>query len=163
VTTYSDVMAFLTNLGLGDGLDSFPDRIRIQKVVYLLKQFGADLNFGYTWYIRGPYSPSLTRTLFNPTEGDISTERELSSEELKIVNEVRNFLGGDFYSFEGMELIASLVYLIKHGPSKGLSSRAKISRFLNEQKPQYSSIQIDQAWDKIAKSKKWNAFLARLE
>jgi len=116
-------MVYLRNLGLDGGLDSFSDRIRVQKLVYLLKQFGADFKFGYAWYIRGPYSPSLTRTLFNPTEGEFRTNRPLTAEELRIVNDMRNFLGGDFYSAERMELIASVIYLMRHGPADGLTSK----------------------------------------
>ncbi len=163
MTDYSDAMAYLRNLGLEEGLDIFSDRIRIQKVVYLLKQFGADLRFGYTWYKHGPYSPSLTHTLYDPTDHDLRTRRELISEELKIVNDTRNFLGEDFYSAEGMELIASLIYLIKHGPETGLNSRAKIQHLIKEQKPQYLAEQFDKAWDKILKSRKWNSYMSRLQ
>jgi len=155
-------MVYLRNLGLDGGLDSFSDRIRVQKVVYLLKQFGADFKFGYTWYIRGPYSPSLTRTLFNPTEGEFRTNGPLTAEELRIVNDMRNFLGGDFYSAERMELIASVIYLIKHGPADGLTSKGKIVKFLREQKPQYLTDQIDEVWHRVAKSGKWKDDLAKL-
>ena len=163
MTSYADVMAFLRNLGLEDGLDAFSDRIRIQKVVYLLKQFGADLRFGYTWYKHGPYSPSLTRTLYDPADQDLRSQRELTPDELKIVNDTRNFLGSDFYSAENMELIASLIYLIKHGPDKGLTSRAKILHTLRQQKPQYSVAQFDEAWNKMSKSGKWDSYLSRLK
>jgi len=163
MTAYGDVMVYLRNLGLSSGLDTFADRIRVQKVVYILKQFGADFNFGYTWYIRGPYSPSLTRTLFNATDEEVQTAREPTVEELRTLNEARNFLGGDFYSPERMELIASLIYLIKHGPENGLTSMGKILSFLREQKPQYSPDQIDEVWRRIAKSGKWTEYLAALK
>jgi uncharacterized protein YwgA len=162
VSRYAEVMAYLRNLGLEEGRESFSDRIRIQKVVYMLKQFGADLKFGYTWYKHGPYSPSLTHTLYNPDDQDLRSRRELTAAELRVVNETRNFLGSDFYSADSMELIASLIYLIKHGPNSGLDSRSKIVSVLRQQKPQYSTEQVDAAWDKIAKAKKWNVFLSKL-
>jgi uncharacterized protein YwgA len=162
MTTYGEVMVYLRNLGLGSGLDTFADRIRIQKIVYILKQFGADFKFGYTWYIRGPYSPSLTRTLFNATNEEIQAVRDPTVEELRILNETRNFLGEDFYSPERMELIASLAYLIKHGLENGLSSKGKIVRFLREQKPQYTPSQIEEVWQRIVKSGRWADYLAGL-
>jgi hypothetical protein len=162
VSGYADVMAYLKSLGLESGLENFADRIRIQKVVYLLKQFGAGLNFGYTWYKHGPYSPSLTRTLYDPAPQDLRNRRELNADELRIVSETRNFLGSDFYSADSMELIASLIYLIKHAPAEGFDTRAKIVHLLTEQKPQYSVEQVNRSWEKIATAKKWNSFLSKL-
>ena len=162
MSSYADAMAYLRNLGLEDGLGNFSDRIRIQKVVYLLKQFGADLKFGFTWYKHGPYSPSLTHTLYDPDDRDLGSRRELTADELRIISETRNFLGSDFYSADSMELIASLVYLIKHAPAEGFDTREKIIRLLREQKPQYTEEQVDAVWGKIARAKKWNIHLSKL-
>lgn len=162
MSDYADAMAYLRSLGLENGLENFADRIRIQKVVYLLKQFGADLNFGYTWYKHGPYSPSLTHTLYDPTPGDLRSERELDADELRIISETRNFLGSDFYSAENMELVASLIYLIKHAPVEGFDTKAKIIHLLKEQKPQYTLEEVNRSWEKIAAAKKWNSFLSKL-
>src|SRR2546426_5177928 len=117
-------MAFLEALGLSEELGSFTGRKRVQKIIYLLKQFpGNDLKFGYTWYLHGPYSPELTRTLLNPSRDDKREEHSLSKSELEVVNKVRNFLGNDFYSVDSIELVVSLIYLIKHGPQEGLKSK----------------------------------------
>ena len=156
MTSYSDVAVYLKNLGIDASLGSFSERVRVQKVVYMLKQFGADLGFGFTWYLRGPYSPSLTKTLFNPTTDDIQAQRGLNAKELKIANDMRNFLGSDFYSAERMELVASLVYLIKHGPDNDLPSKARIVKFLMDEKPQYSTDEIEQVWRRIVVSGIWN-------
>ncbi len=39
-------------------LATFDDRLRYQKTVYLLQSFGIRLGYGYSWYLRGPYSIS---------------------------------------------------------------------------------------------------------
>lgn len=160
---YSNSIAYLRALGLADELDSFVGRKRIQKIIYLLKQFGADLRFGYGWYIHGPYSPELTRTLFNPPEDALEPERELGKSELEITNRMRNFLAEDFYSVNDLELIVSLIYLIKHGPEKGFDTKSKIISYLNKQKPQFSIEEIDIAWDKIDKSKIWDESFRKIE
>ena len=134
----------------------------VQKVVYMLKQFGADLGFGFTWYLRGPYSPSLTKTLFNPTDDNAQVQGALSSKELEIMTEMRNFLGSDFYSAEKMELVASLVYLIKHGPENGYSTKASVIKFLRDAKPQYPREDIEGVWQRIAKAGIWDAEISKL-
>src|SRR3989442_8522514 len=123
MTKFADTMVLLEALELNDELGTFTGRKRIQKTVYLLKQFGADLKFGYTWYWHGPYSPELTKTLLAPSTEDLDSQRSITRSELDVVNKLRNFLGSDLYSVDSLELIVSLVYLIKRGRSHGYDSR----------------------------------------
>lgn len=46
-------------------LDSFNDRMALQKTIYLCQQAGVHLGYRYNWYLRGPYSPDLTRDAFD--------------------------------------------------------------------------------------------------
>jgi len=162
LTKYSDAMAFLRVLGLAHDLDSFTSRKRIQKIIYMLKQFGADLKFGYVWYLHGPYSPELTRTLFNPTNTDLASKRDVTKTELQIVNRMRNFLAENLYSIDSLELIVSLIYLIKHGPKEGYNTKQKIIRYLQAQKPQFSAEEIEVAWHRIEETEIWTDFLTKL-
>lgn len=54
----------LDQLGLPARLSSFDDRLILQKAVYLAQAAGVDLGYFFHWYLRGPYSPSLTRDAF---------------------------------------------------------------------------------------------------
>ncbi len=45
-------------------VDSFEDRLIMQKAVYLAQAAGVNLGYYYHWYLHGPYSPSLTRDEF---------------------------------------------------------------------------------------------------
>src|SRR5262244_2477390 len=54
----------LDALGLPIRLDSFSDRLILQKAVYLSQAAGVQLGYSYNWYLRGPYSPTLTRDAF---------------------------------------------------------------------------------------------------
>ena len=145
-------MAFLEALGLSKESDSFAGRKRIHKTVYLLKTLGADLRFGYSWYWHGPYSPNLTRTLLEPSSKEEQSRRELTRSELEIVNVLRNFLGNDFYSVDSLELIVSLIYLIKHGPKEGYDTKDKILEFLQQKKPRFSTDQVEDAWNKVERA-----------
>lgn len=55
VTQYLDVPAHQS---------SFDDRLILQKAIYLVQQAGVDLNYRYTWYLRGPYCSDLTRDAY---------------------------------------------------------------------------------------------------
>ena len=162
MSKYTDVMSYLKSLGL-TSLDTFEGRVSIQKIVYILRQFGAELPFGYTWYAHGPYSPDLTKTLFNPAPGEEGSTKEPTKHQLAIMNDVRTFLGSDFYSVDSLELIASLIFLINHAQEQGLTSKAIVNEFLWKKKPQFSNTEIEAAWKRIKASGRWNERIAALQ
>ena len=49
-------------------VDSLDDRLRLQKAIYLIQAAGADLGYRYSWYLKGPYSTSLTQDYFALSE-----------------------------------------------------------------------------------------------
>src|SRR5437762_1233304 len=54
----------LDALGLPIRLNSFDDRLILQKSVYLAQAAGIQLGYHFQWYLRGPYSPMLTKDAF---------------------------------------------------------------------------------------------------
>jgi len=54
----------LDALGLDLKLESFNDRLIIQKAIYLAQVAGIQLGYRFSWYIHGPYSAALTRDAF---------------------------------------------------------------------------------------------------
>src|SRR5271157_3965026 len=63
----------LDALGLPLRLDSFDDRMVLQKTIYLCQFAGVHLGYRYNWYHRGPYSPELTRDAFE-LEAKLATD-----------------------------------------------------------------------------------------
>jgi uncharacterized protein YwgA len=163
MTDYVDIISYLNALGIDNDLSSFVGRKRIQKAIYILKQFDGTIKLPYTWYLHGPYSPTLTQMLFNPADNSRHVPKELGKEELQAITDMRNFLGEDFYSVESLELIASLIYLIRYGKESGLDSKEKVLRFLMEHKPQYSKEEAERAWKKISDSGYWKDDLGKLD
>lgn len=51
----------IKGLGLPFKIDTFEDRLILQKAVYLAQAIGVNLGYYYQWYLHGPYCPSLTR------------------------------------------------------------------------------------------------------
>jgi uncharacterized protein YwgA len=162
MTKFGDTMVYLDALQLKDEMGTFTGRKRIQKTVYLLKQFGADLKFGYSWYWYGPYSAELTRILMEPSGEDVNSNRGMTRAELDVVNKLRNFLGNDLYSVDSLELIVSLIYLIKRGPSSGYDTKQKITQFLREKKPRFSADEIEACWKRVERSGVWDDYLGAI-
>jgi len=107
-------------LGIGEPqMGDFDSRLKLQKIVYLLQASGLSLGYGYNWYVRGPYSPSLTKTLYKIYENKDVFEQ---SKEIRfknhnnIVNSLTEFkgkLGENINDTLYLEVLASLHYINK--------------------------------------------------
>lgn len=104
--------------GIGESTDigSLHDRLRIQKAVYLTQVSGVNLGYSYSWYVRGPYSTSLTQDYFElsseagaDTTLDEASKMKLASIKAKFEKPSNVSLGVP----QWYELLASLHYLIK--------------------------------------------------
>jgi len=51
----------VNGLNLPFQINTFEDRLILQKALYLAQVAGVNLGYYYYWYLHGPYSPSLTR------------------------------------------------------------------------------------------------------
>ena len=45
-------------------LNSFENRLKLQKIIFLMRSHDLDLGYNYNLYMRGPYSVALTRDAF---------------------------------------------------------------------------------------------------
>lgn len=55
---------YLNELGVPPVIDTINDRKRVQKAIYLGQVAGAELNYEFNWYLRGPYSTDLTKDYY---------------------------------------------------------------------------------------------------
>lgn len=113
-----------------DGIDmtDFDNRLKYQKLMFLVQNYGLSLGYGYNWYVRGPYSPSLTQNLFkiqnNSQIFKSGKTLTLQNEEaiVKRIRDIRTLLGKDIEDPIFLEVLASLVYLKKSSIRKDCSS-----------------------------------------
>lgn len=62
---------FLSNkVGFTFDIDDFDHRIKLQKYVYIAKEFGWNHTYYYNIYIRGPYSSKLAKDYYDLTDVD---------------------------------------------------------------------------------------------
>ena len=45
-------------------MSDFNSRLILQKTIYLMQEFGLNIGYPFSWYLRGPYSPNLTRDAY---------------------------------------------------------------------------------------------------
>lgn len=133
--------------GYDFSMASFNDRLRLQKTVYLLQAFGIYLGYDFSWYLRGPYCPSLTinafalNDLYGRIPGDIEAKFEQVDKQ-RVFKRFQAFVKGK--DVDELEIIASLHYLRQTGVSeKDAKSRAeaKQERFTREK--------VEQMWQEM--------------
>lgn len=54
----------MDHLRLDGKVDSFEDRLILQKATYLAQAAGVNLGYYYRWYLRGPYCPAVAEDGF---------------------------------------------------------------------------------------------------
>ena len=125
MTVNDDLIALkmlLDKIGIPIQLNSFLDRLKLQKAVYLIQLTGIDLGYRFSWYIRGPYSSELTKDLFNissnlSTLNNIIKKYSFSDDIKPLIRKSKKLLEKpsniNLSDAEWYELLASLHYL-KH-------------------------------------------------
>lgn len=135
--------------GMGEiNLDRFTNRLRLQKISFLAQEMGVNGGFPFSWYIRGPYSSSLTSTLFMGEEVDAFRESiQLTESEQNVINNLRNLLGENIDDSRTLELYASVWYLMSSHPNEDELDR--VIAIMNEEKPKYSNNEVAAAFRRI--------------
>ncbi len=107
----------LKELGVSSDISGFDSRLILQKAVYLAEEAGINLGYPFNWYLRGPYSPALTRDLFGnvPDVNDFANW-VLDEGSLAIAARIKSLVDGPANEEPSakarrLELLASLRYL----------------------------------------------------
>lgn len=105
----------------------FADRIRLQKFIYLLREWGRiDLLYDFNLYLYGPYSPALANDAFHIENYDklkeyTFNEKEIEDKFVQFLGEIENFK-----TPEELEIVTSAKYLHNASPRK------KLDEIINE-------------------------------
>ena len=131
---------FLDQVEQPANIATVDDRMSLQKVIYLGQIFGADLGYRYSWYVRGPYSPSLTQDYYalsgELAAGDSSYQTRTLNDRLKsALNSARALLRKPEHVTLSIphwyELLASLDFLMRVSKKP----RADAAALVRAQKP----------------------------
>ena len=146
------LFACLKMVGINPRMETFSERKRVQKMVYLLdKVFNLNFGFSYNWYLHGPYSPELTRIIFNVIEKereDIAKPVNLSAADKAKIGRLKLFLCDDIESTDALELLVSLHYLLNCSPNSDSKVEDAVD-FLKSKKPYFSDEEISNALKRL--------------
>ena len=56
---------FLKITGKELNMNEYPDRLMLQKIVYLLQEAGINFGYDFNWYVKGPYCTRLAADIFD--------------------------------------------------------------------------------------------------
>ena len=111
---------FLDALDIPSDIETVNDRKRVQKAIYLGQLTGIDLGYRFGWYLKGPYSPSLTKDYFNLEESLASGDQDHKDKELEksVARKLRKVLplmqppqDIDLSQEDWLELVSSVHFL----------------------------------------------------
>ena len=129
----------IDGLGMDFKINSFQDRLIMQKAVYLAQAAGVNLGYYYHWYLYGPYSPSLTRdeyAIAMAISADMDESKgwkldDSSSQRLEKIQGI--FAEPDWNKLaKKLELLASVHFLIERKQVSKVDTRritATLARF----------------------------------
>lgn len=97
----------------------FQNRLKLQKVIYLIQANGINLGFGFNFYLYGPYSTDLARAGFQIEEYStlklLTPDDETVNEKFKSIIEKLEAKKDDI---KWLECASSIIYLKNLGFSK---------------------------------------------
>lgn len=151
----SDILKLLSVIqgiiGRELNINNYDDRLTLQKLTCILKAVGIDFGYKFSWYIKGPYSPSLATDAYDSYRSpNKPVNISYSQKEEKTMKEIKDIFSEETKSSDDLELIASILYLSK---SRGISlSEDSLVETVKSLKPWYSEDKIRKAIAKIIKS-----------
>src|SRR5438034_370853 len=140
-------------IGIFDRLKNFSmqtlrERIVVQKTIYFTQQFGAYLGYNYSWYVYGPYSPSLAKDAFAVwSAGKGTADSRVDVPDLGgVLDQLEKFLGKRYKDAVWLETLGSLHMLSKLYPSE--SVRQLVTRVLKKA-PYFAAAECEEAWSHL--------------
>lgn len=127
---------------------TFADRLKLQKLIYLLQACGVYLGYDYSWYLRGPYCSLLAHNAFSLEEiyhkipNDIKLEDKTSRKNFeKFLKFVAN------KNVDELEIAASLHYLKNTTPNTDKEIKTKVT----QKRDKFTMQQINEIWSEMKK------------
>jgi len=143
------LVACLKVMGVDPRANTVESRIVLQKLAYLIQASGVDLGIRFRWYLFGPYSKDLTRSIYD--EGLVYEEIEmprLTPQTVERLEKLRDFLGEFIEDTHYLELLASLHYARLACNEMGIPKNEVIEAFI-KRKPHFTREEVEEAWVKL--------------
>ena len=135
--------------------NSLDNRVIIQKKIYLLQEQEVDLGYEYNWYLKGPYSPTLTSYVYilNSMEYNGVSLNDVVIGKIEKVNRFNEYKPDNLSEADWYELLASMLYIFKNYNAWAINKdKEDIIKTLIIEKPKYSPNDCEYAFEKLIES-----------
>jgi uncharacterized protein YwgA len=137
----------LDGLGMAPTMDSFDQRLTLQKTIYLIQQLGVPLGYHFSWYLRGPYSSELTSDAYANLDSEVpegwtlgkSLDAKLSKAK-PFIDRIRKKRD----SVQELEKLASVLFVIKTGQAS-VKDTGKITARMQAAGKGFTQEEVDDA------------------
>ncbi len=130
-------------------LNTFENRIKLQKIIYLLQAYGINLGYIFSIYIRGPYSQELTKTAYYIQDFNSATNIDFENpKDTEIFESYINKIEEFKHNIKWLE-VASTLHLFKN-MNKSTSKDEIITKVMSI-KP-FTKEEIEKVWGEL---KEW--------
>lgn len=126
----------LDSLGISPAIKTVNQRMAVQKGVYIAQLAGVDFGYRYNWYVRGPYSPALTRDYYALDKALTAGEDEFNGRGLRgaVQDKLANIKpllqvpsDVDLNQAHWLELVASVHYLLMQRRKSEMEMKATLA------------------------------------
>lgn len=122
--------------------ESFEDRLKLQKYVYLADRFGLKSGYDFNMYVYGPYSPKLAEDYYKQLDAEAPLPPEFRSQDfIKLVK------GKDA---RWLEIAATIISVYEYNKEKGISEE-DIVNIVTEIKP-WAKDYVDEIIDELVEA-----------
>ncbi len=133
-------------------MKTFKDRHKLQKTLYLLQSFGIYLGYDFSWYLRGPYCPSLTINAFALQDiyDDIPKHEKVrfaTSTAQEAFEKFQEFVKGK--DIDDLEILASLRYQKQLGKNDDNT----VKKIVKAKQDRFTLEKVNKMWSEL---EKWN-------
>lgn len=123
----------------------FDERLKLQKLIYLLQAFGVYLGYDFSWYLRGPYCSLLAHNGFSLEEIYDKIPKDIKlkdKEDQKKFYRFQNFVKAK--TVDDLEIAASIHYL-KNVRGKSMDDE-RIKEKVSKKQDRFTIEQVGEIW-----------------
>ena len=137
----------------------FDKRLEVQKAIYLLQESGADLGYHFSWYLRGPYSPTLADDAYSllgvqMTRFLTETEpipQDVMQKFLNLMRIVKRKSATPKEESRWLEILSSVHFVMKHSYPRPKTEDEGIDYIARLKGNRFSKPEIEESYEILRK------------
>lgn len=127
-------------------IDEFPNRLYIQKSIYLMQLLGLHLRYYFSWYPKGPFDPGLSHDLFEAANDPIIAEQakgyRLGPHAHKVIQDlqdIRSKRPANITALDWLDLLTALHFIARYWDVRsGLDHFEAVVEELVSRRPEFA-------------------------